>query len=202
MSYSAIASTNPYVKSVNRIEYISASGGSIIVVINHTIYIGKFPNLSAAETAVNGLLVKCGCSTPTSRRSNIPTTLDSLVLPYPAFANTTSEILINKYPPVSAQIFSTNSTLLLLVGRSNTDVDLWYKISPTQPIGNTLPSSDGYTAYVDGTVLTVPSNYWLGFKGTPSASITGYPGTTSWSLTNKANQNIILDTFSITVDLA
>lgn len=203
MSYRAAAATNPRVKSVNFVEYLPGPDNTIVLVVNHSIYIGKYPTLDAAKQAVEGLLVKCGADNPEEIRTKILRTDNKASDLTPVslnWSNITSTVSTGVYNRTVLQVTGITDDIRLIATRSNLNADLWYKQSSVTISGTADPATDGYTLYKPDEIIVVKPDTFLSFKGKPPRSL-GISLSTTWTITNiSVSPNVTLDTLSLTVN--
>lgn len=75
MTYERIAQGKRNIKEVRSANYI-VTNNEVKLVVNQTQYVGSFPSLGAAKEALNGLLIKNGCSKPFEQGFRILETIE------------------------------------------------------------------------------------------------------------------------------
>lgn len=197
MTYMAAGASNRNIKNVMSIDYL-VTPNDVVATVNQTQLVGRYPNISAAELAVRGILVKCGVKLLDQTLLRIPTTITSSLSDQTStvnFANFTF-IVTNLVPiTVSGTEFrfnDTNSPIVLSVTdiTNQSNVNWFIKESivtiPTNP--NINPAVDDYVQINQNSNIVVDVNNFVRLKAVwkgPLLNFVNTRGTSILTIRNK-----------------
>ena len=199
MSYMAAGASNPNIKNVMSIDYLVGST-DVIATVNQTQLVGRYPNISAAELAVRGILVKCGVKRLDEALFRIPTNIvsrsDADFNSSLNFVNFTTSI--NAFPPsiscTGSQFLTsdTNTPIVLRFRRlsGNPSIELYIKKQVGSiPTNATIdPLLDGYMKIDGDRNIVIQSTESTRIKAKWVGAVTGFTqtlGTTVLEIFNK-----------------
>jgi hypothetical protein len=199
MSYMAAGASNPNIKNVMSIDYLVGST-DVIATVNQTQLVGRYPNISAAELAVRGILVKCGVKRLDEALFRIPTNIVSRsgadfnsVL---TFVNFTTSIAA--LPPsiscTGSQFRPSDINTPIVVGfrrlSGNPSIELYIKkqVGPIPTNATIDPLLDGYMKIDGDRNIVMQSTEYTRIKAKWVGPVTGFSqslGTTVLEIFNK-----------------
>jgi hypothetical protein len=215
MSIQAAGANNPNIQSVEYITYLQTpNSGPVHLLVNKTIYVGRYSTLEDAQSAVEGILQKLGSKDAANRRAAITTNTVDLTFSgdvTPSTPNWTDIVQATtvdlglgttdySYGSTQVQItgIDTPINLVVIYTNANTTLEMWGQVSSATIAANTTtaPSAaTGYKRLLNKDYLTVSNNEYVRFKlGGPKDEQTAI--LTTVSIINPATSTV-LDTFLI-----
>lgn len=210
MTYMAAGASNRNIKNVMSIDYL-VTPNDVVATVNQTQLVGRYPNISAAELAVRGILVKCGVKLLDQTLLRIPTTITSSLSDQTStvnFANFT--FIVAGLVPITVsgtefRFNDINSPIVLSVTdiTNQANVNWFIKESivtiPTNP--NINPAVDGYIQINQNSNIVVDVNNFVRLKAVWKGSLLGFVNTRGTSiLTIRNKQDNFVKTVTATFE--
>ncbi|MFO0204475.1 MAG: hypothetical protein ACK528_15255, partial [Alphaproteobacteria bacterium] len=173
MTYMAAGASNRNIKNVMSIDYL-VTPNDVVATVNQTQLVGRYPNISAAELAVRGILVKCGVKLLDQTLLRIPTTITSSLsdqtstVNFANFTFTVTNLLPITVSGTEFRFNDTNSPIVLSVTdiTNQSNVNWFIKESivtiPTNP--NINPVVDDYVQINQNSNIVVDVNNFVRLK--------------------------------------
>lgn len=210
MTYMAAGASNRNIKNVMSIDYL-VTPNDVVATVNQTQLVGRYPNISAAELAVRGILVKCGVKLLDQTLLRIPTTITSSLSDQTStvnFANFT--FIVTGLVPITVsgtefRFNDTNSPIVLSVTdiTNQANVNWFIKESivtiPTNP--NINPAVDDYIQINQNSNIVVDVNSFVRLKAVWKGPLLGFVNTRGTSiLTIRNKQDNFVKTVTATFE--